>query len=267
MSRSKKQGGDDGGPGAPKYIISYSAMVTILLAFFIILQRLAEERQSGYEAAGIGPFKNAFNSTGLPGLLSGWREALQFSATGARYVPDTAAAKPNEDQPGGIDRLISPADADLANTLQMHIEAPQDVVLSVVATVKNGKLTADSQREIGRTASLLRECRNQIDVRCIVPPDIKPYAEGDTAWETGMRYAMIMAEHFCFREGISVDRVQALASIDDTAVTRAARNNNQRPPGPVFAVVLRPATESVIRRPPDPDRAKFRYEVRPKHGY
>jgi len=240
-------------------------MVTILLAFFIILQRLAQERQAGFEASGIGPFKSTFNSTGLPGMLSGWRNALKLRATGAKYVPDAEEPKPNEDQ-NIAERLINPADPDLENALQTLLKAPEDVVLPMIVTIKDGRLTPDCQRRLRRSASLLRECRNRIDVRCTVPPDVRPFEEGDSAWETAMRHAMILAEHFCFREGISVDRVQVLGCISDAAGRHAARKGDERPTGPAFAVILRPGTLPVVHRRPDTGEAKFRYEVRPMRG-
>jgi len=65
--------------GAPAYIVSFSDMMTLLLAFFILLQIFASTRDPELFSQGRGSFVRALESFGMPGILLGreHRTALQ----------------------------------------------------------------------------------------------------------------------------------------------------------------------------------------------
>jgi hypothetical protein len=68
--------------GAPAYMAQYTSLMTILLAFFILLNTMATEQESGFKA-GIGDVKNAFGMEGGLGLFQ-----FTFAGKGASYAPN-----------------------------------------------------------------------------------------------------------------------------------------------------------------------------------
>lgn len=73
--------------GAPAYMAQYTALMTILLAFFILLNTLTQEQDAGFKA-GIGDVKNAFGINGGLGLF-------QFSYVGNGAANPVATKRKN----------------------------------------------------------------------------------------------------------------------------------------------------------------------------
>jgi flagellar motor protein MotB len=70
------------------YLVSFGDTMTALLAFFIVLNSLAEEQTGINLYAGTGSFVSAFSSSGLPGKLTGKRSdsVIQQKAPGVIYA-------------------------------------------------------------------------------------------------------------------------------------------------------------------------------------
>lgn len=75
MSRERKKIEDEK-KETPSYMVSFGDMMTLMLTFFILLCTFAKEKRAQFIADGIGSFRAAVNSLGLPGLLPTDREAL-----------------------------------------------------------------------------------------------------------------------------------------------------------------------------------------------
>lgn len=75
MARKKKAADD--GPRVPGWIVSFSDMVTLLLAFFVLLQSFARIQDPELFFVGQGSFKSAISGMGLPGWLIGREEKPQ----------------------------------------------------------------------------------------------------------------------------------------------------------------------------------------------
>jgi len=63
--------------GAPAYMAQFTALMTILLAFFITMLTLGQARTSQYKSSGFGYIKNAFGTGGGVGLLPFWRSMMK----------------------------------------------------------------------------------------------------------------------------------------------------------------------------------------------
>ena len=65
-------------PGVPAWIVSFSDMVTLLLAFFVLLQTFAKDRDPELFAQGQGSFQRAIQGLGVPDWLFGKKDAPEF---------------------------------------------------------------------------------------------------------------------------------------------------------------------------------------------
>ena len=89
----------DSGP-SKAYLISFGDTMTALLAFFIVLNSLAEEQSGANLHRGTGSFVQALQSMGLPGFFQGDNspQSVQLEEWGPLYLP---ASESNEPGPGG----------------------------------------------------------------------------------------------------------------------------------------------------------------------
>lgn len=71
--------------GAPRYIVAYCSIMTLLLAFFIILQAFATVQEEGLFYAGRGSFVRALKTFGLGGLWEPRKGGVTQGPPGARY--------------------------------------------------------------------------------------------------------------------------------------------------------------------------------------
>lgn len=103
-------------PAGPNmsYMISFGDTMTALLAFFIVLNSMAEEQSGANLHAGTGSFVSATSSFGLPGAFSDGRskQPFQMKAPAPTYVVDdpTGKTEPGDgsgpDENGDDDRII-----------------------------------------------------------------------------------------------------------------------------------------------------------------
>ena len=71
--------------GAPAYMVSFGDMMTLILCFFILLVSMAQERNFGMMAKGVGSFIVAVQSHGLNGIMSGQEQATIFQNVRRRF--------------------------------------------------------------------------------------------------------------------------------------------------------------------------------------
>lgn len=93
------------------YLVSFGDTMTALLAFFIVLNSLAEEQTGANLHAGTGSFVQTLSSMGLPGLLDTKRSenAFQHSEPSPLYMvadpdnrpPEKNGTGPDDDDDGG----------------------------------------------------------------------------------------------------------------------------------------------------------------------
>ncbi len=95
MARKKNKGVDAGPSQA--YLLSFGDTMTTLLAFFIVLNSLAEEQTGANLYAGTGSFMSAVNSFGLGGVMRDdlTSRAVSHDASNPKFMsesPDDSAA-------------------------------------------------------------------------------------------------------------------------------------------------------------------------------
>lgn len=91
-------------PGGPNrgYLVSFGDTMTALLAFFIVLNSLADEQTGANLHAGTGSFVRALNSLGLPSLYPGSRSSQTFQqkVTGPQYLVGDDSQEDSTDRLG-----------------------------------------------------------------------------------------------------------------------------------------------------------------------
>lgn len=98
----KKQAQEEsGGEKAPLWIISFADMISLLMAFFVMLQTLATEHTNelftsgrGKFVATMGEFKRHVSGFGIPNLLGSSPERLYSSVPGREYHLDSPDSQP-----------------------------------------------------------------------------------------------------------------------------------------------------------------------------
>jgi len=206
-NRKSPPSDEDKAQEPPKYIVSYSAMMTILLAFFIMLNNLAQEREYGLKGAGLGAFKANFVASGLPGFLVGSRTPNMLDHTGGKWRPATdakAEGKTHEKQ----GRLISSDAKDLETLFQQAVSARRDVALPLAVSYGE-ELSAAAKRQLAALARNVLATRSRIMIRASLTPD----EGGENPWGRASRWALRVANYLCEEEGVPPARVMAVARI------------------------------------------------------
>ena len=90
MNRRSTRWRDSGRSGAPAYIVSFSDMMTLLLAFFILLQVFANHQDPELFYQGKGSFMRAIEGFGVPGILLGKERRTAFSSKRPSYIVESA---------------------------------------------------------------------------------------------------------------------------------------------------------------------------------
>ncbi len=98
--------------GAPRYMSAYCSIMTLLLAFFIILQTFAKEQQSGFFYAGRGSFVRALETFGLGGV---W-DRMGGGVGPGEVIPHYRSSEGEDDPPDM--RRIDPEHEDAQRALQ-----------------------------------------------------------------------------------------------------------------------------------------------------
>lgn len=241
MSQKREKNGDsDESPGTPKYIVSYSAMMTILLAFFIMLQNLSSVREYGLLGIGLGAFRQSFNSIGLPGLLPGSGKTLSLNAPGGKYVPE-GKGEDGEEAMEEDARMIEPGDRDLADTVTDALDARDNVVVHL-ALRRSDRLDEKAKKELATLARLIRATDCAVLVSAELPP-----STGQTShpWYKACQLALLVGRHLCLAENVPSHRVTAVGKV---AKSGSDAEKSEKPRGPIVRLVLRPASKRLAVR-------------------
>lgn len=211
--------------GAPKYIVSYSAMVTILLAFFIMLNNLATVQECGLIGAGLGAFRKSFNSVGLPGVLPGSSSHKSFLWLGGKYVPEETTGE-TEGNPSA-DRLIDPPERDLEDTVNSMLKVESEVMLPLPQSAP-GELNAETRARLASVARLIRRGDCNVHV-CASMPE-----KGDlaTAWRSASKWASEVGRYLRDREHIAPERIIVIGRL------MPPPEKGQASPEPTLGLVL-----------------------------
>jgi hypothetical protein len=98
---SKKQVHEESGEKAPLWIISFADMISLLMAFFVMLQTLASEHTNelfttgrGKFEATMGEFQRNINGFGIPDLMGSLSDNRSYKSARMQYRFDSPDTKP-----------------------------------------------------------------------------------------------------------------------------------------------------------------------------
>jgi len=227
---------------APKYIVSYAAMMTILLAFFIMLNNLATVREYGLVGRGLGLFRKSFNSFGLPGILPGSRTPKGLKSVGGKFVPQDV---PSDEWGRPLEgRLVDPDEHDLQDTVTALLNTDRDVILPLPIDPARD-LDQETQRRLASLARLIRLSDCEVQVRATLVAerrDLRP------AWREAAALAQRVGDYLCSRQGIPAERVVVVAKVRPAPAEEEGRPGRE---ASGIAFLLRPRGRAAATRPSD----------------
>ena len=149
---------DEGGGGAPAWMVSFGDMMTLILTFFILLVSLSHEQQAGLVAKGVGSFIVAVRSFGLDGVLDGNEQQAIFSNVRIKFnLPPEADEDRRTEMASASDKELIRA---IADGLEPHDELNQPTIATFDVDSAELSATAESYLEI--IAPTLRPGRAQV---------------------------------------------------------------------------------------------------------
>ncbi len=204
----KKQApAEEKGEGAPLWIISFADMISLLMAFFVMLLTMATSRSGslcengqGVFERSIQGFRNSISSFGIPGLIGSGKN-LGFDRT-KRYFPVSG-----EDKYDTGERLIDAGEEKMkrifrqlkadAATSPSSIKGARDFFKTTPISFCSGscELTSDDKQYLGRFCADIKASLQLDNIAIIVAgaaPDAATFKE---KWTLAARRADIVAEY------------------------------------------------------------------------
>ncbi|MBT3198278.1 MAG: OmpA family protein [Phycisphaerales bacterium] len=136
MASKEKQ--PDEGPEIPAWIVSFTDMITLLLAFFVLLQAFAVEQDPELFRQGQGGFRRSIAGFGIPDLLFGKVEKISGDARKTRYPTDEDTIQKNRQ------RVIDSKDDKIRKAYEL---------MAQVVEIKTSENNVDVRNEISTPIS------------------------------------------------------------------------------------------------------------------
>ena len=231
MSKQRRSPAEENILEPPKYIVSYAAMMTILLAFFIMLNTLAEVKEYGLIGSGLGLFRLSFNSLGLPGFLQGGRKPTNLNAVGGRYMIEKDEAEADQSGKPAEGRLINPDKRDLKEAL-LGLKKTEEKVVLPLDIPYAPRLDKKSKARLSEIARLIRQRHAEVLVCATVPEGT---GHSDHPWREAAAWALRVGRYLAAEGRVGKSRVVAVGGTVGTD-----ENGEQQIKGPTIRLVLRP---------------------------
>jgi flagellar motor protein MotB len=190
----KKQIIDDG-DDVPAWIVSFSDMVTLLLAFFVLLQAFATTKSPDLFYAGQGSFQRAIHGLGIPNITLGKKQDTQQDWRQIKYPTeqsdDYIEEAPRDFQEQKIRELFNHLRQDSFKTEAENLRARVRNLYPTLVRFRQDSpvLSIEDAKQIVQISKKLKETAIDSSTKVYVfgyAPDI---ADKDRRWEVATRRA------------------------------------------------------------------------------
>ena len=205
MKRAIEKKPDDG-PKTPAWIVSFTDMITLLLAFFVLLQSFAKDQDPELFAKGRGSFQRAIAGLGVPDWLFGKPKSIGAEAPKMKNPTEEGNKKARQ-------RIIDPEDErirkvfrDLKKLLETQTSdtamKPINIILTPIRFERSGStLDAPAKEYLKGLALSLRQNVNPGNVTICVIGSAADGSTGRSQWLVSARRAKVTEDFL--RQGLS----------------------------------------------------------------
>ena len=169
----KEAAEEESGEKAPLWIISFADMISLLMAFFVMLQAMAVTRSGELCNSGVGVFEStmsgfrkSINGFGVPGLFGHSNEAMDFNHDQAHWALESSDKEnPNTKAVDGREEKIRRVFSELESKATTHKSflfgrKPQFIVAPIMFGKNSYELEDDARGYLDRLANDLEQAGN-----------------------------------------------------------------------------------------------------------
>lgn len=206
--------------GAPAYLVSFGDMMTLILCFFILLVAMADERDTGLMARGVGSFVIQTKSMGLTGILDAQEKQAVFDQMRRRFnlPPEDDPERRAAHEEAALSELVRAEDL---KKLEPHDEVRQPRIASF--EYDSDMLDAASKRYIDALVDTLRPRGEQTLSIEGHATDAGAQFQGDNSRLANAR-ARAVVDYLVDEHGFNPTRVRAKAWFAEVMVNESAVN-------------------------------------------
>lgn len=190
---------EDSGEKVPLWIISFADMITLLLAFFVMLQTMAQSKDATLFGASRDSFKRAISGLGIPDLLLGKQSGPQLDYKKLKYPTEeeTEPAKPArviDADDDGIRKIFN----EMSNEMEGNTSNAEEKVLHTtpvaVTFAADGSVDAAGKEMLSGLAAYLQQSLHPESVRIYAIGLARDKSSPREQWQTSARRASQAAD-------------------------------------------------------------------------
>jgi len=242
--KRRRRNMDTGGENTERWLLTYADLITLLLAFFIVMYSM-----SRVDAAKFGQVTGAFND-----ILRGSPVGSGGAASGARHVSEDAGARMLSNLEHAIDRRLQ---LDSLTDRIAIIESRRGLVIRVMESAAFDPGSADLKPQMFDVLSVLAHELGDIPNPVLVEghSDNTPIATPryPSNWELSTARSTGVVRYLVEQLAVDPARVSAVGYAEyrpiATNQTPQGRAKNRR----VDIIILRDAQSDPVLSPPSPD--------------
>jgi len=207
MKRDRAQQDESGQPEVPAWIVSFTDMTTLLLAFFVMLMALAKEQNPELFYQGQGAFRRNIAGLGIPSWLFGKEQKLKSVSLKRRHPTE-------ENKEINRLRVLDPEDEeirrifhDLKQLIETHTSDTVVESRSIITPIRfepyQTSLSASAERYVKEFAVDLRQNVGWEGMRIYVIGSATDIQEDVEQWLLSARRAEAVADSL--RRNLSIE--------------------------------------------------------------